>query len=98
MLRLRMGEKPELVYHAGTQSPAPLHLLPQVTQRWLGAGDRSPTRRAATPDSTQDSRWLPEAPCWAILASGRQQCARPPASGVVAEFYVEGRPQSTCIL
>ena len=34
-----MGEKPELVYHAGTQSPAPLHLLPQVTQRWLGAGE-----------------------------------------------------------
>lgn len=50
------------------------------------------------PDSYQDSRWLPEAPYWTILASGQQQCTRPPASGVVAEFCVEGRPQSTCVL
>lgn len=37
--------------------------------------------RLPPPNSTRDSRWLLEAPSLAVLASGQQQCTRPPASG-----------------
>ena len=78
-------------------SHSPQHLSISSCLRSCGGGRVLGTAarlaRLPAPASTQDSRRLPEAPSWAVLASGQQQGTRPPASGVVAEFCVGEAPK-----